>query len=217
MPRSGSAATRPGDAGGFGVNGIYAQDPRSSLGPPGGSRGDARGKRIHAMGWNNKLGCPSSKRTARGSHPAHGAPGSFGGLWGRCVLGSRHRMCSPSPRGQGAAALPPPDLALPFGAENIPPGISKFSTRAARRTVARGQTDGRPAAAPRGPVLVTCAWWRGLGTIPGAPRGLHVPPAQSRDDPSLDPPRVPPGALWGPRAAPCCSPPPAAPRRSRLF
>lgn len=114
------------------------------------------------------------------------------GLWGCCVLGSRHRMCSPSPRDQGAAALPPPDLALPFGAENIPPGISKFSTRAARRTVARGQTDGRPAAAPHGPMLVACAWWRGLGTIPGAPWGLHVPPAQSRDDPSLDPPRVPP-------------------------
>lgn len=155
------------------------------------------------MGCNNKLGCPSWQRTARGSHPARGAPGSFGagaGLWGCCVLGSRHRICSPSLRGQRAAALPPPDLALPFGAENIPPGTSKFSTRAARRTVARGQTDGRPAARspprPHAGDLCLVAW---AGDHPwccsGAPRTPCPEQAQGTIPAWIHPgsPRLSPG------------------------
>lgn len=48
-------------------------------------------------------------------------------------------------RGAGAAGRPrsqPPNLALPFPAESVPPGISEFSARAARQTAARGRTDG---------------------------------------------------------------------------
>lgn len=67
----------------------------------------------------------------------------------------------------------PPDLALPFRAENIPPGINEFSERAARQTAARGRTDGGegmdgcgqlPSCACR-PAAPKAAWCQGHGVV----------------------------------------------------
>lgn len=121
----------------------------------------------------------------------------------------------------------PPDLALPFCAENIPPGISEFSVRAARRMAVRGRMDGgegtdgcgQPLSCahhPPAPKAARCqghgvmAPWagRGPGGDSAAPpwhsRAASVIPAQA---PSLDPSPGHPGAPLGSPAAHPRSPP----------
>lgn len=121
----------------------------------------------------------------------------------------------------------PPDLALPFRAENIPPGISEFSVRAATRMAARGRTDGSEGTDGRGQPLscahhppapkaarcqghgVTAPWaGRGPGGDSAAPpRHSHAASVIPAQAPSLDPSPGHPGAPLASPAAHPRSPP----------
>ena len=160
----GTSSIQHWGAAGFGVYVIRAKDLWTNLGSPGDTGGDhsvvdivhpsstvmllalgslisvpkalgpTRGRASiapNATSWVK----PSGSAAQPGPHPAHGDCWAW--TLGCCFWA------------QPFAALPPPKLALLFGTEQIPPGSSGFSARAARRTAAGGQRDAHsPTMAP---------------------------------------------------------------------